>query len=197
MFINKEVADNRLNDDENLVSLVLDISSRRNRPDDTEPLVPEVVEEVVEGVVKPHHSGRPINGTAIPMEMKTLAGLLANFDTTRNVAKALGLNHATVNDARNGENSHGRPSPELKARLEGDLSKVRDKALDRLLSSLDFITDEKLEKCSAKDVAGISASMAKVVATTLPKDTESAIHAQLIVYAPTQINESKFEVVEL
>jgi len=35
------------------------------------------------------------------------------------------------------------------------------------------------------------------MSSTLPKETQTNVHAQLIVYAPTQINESHFDTVEI
>jgi hypothetical protein len=205
MFIKPDVAKTRLDDDENLVSLVIKQSGLDKSSEF--PITPEVVDEddevseqareAIVGTVKPHHPGRTNGSKGVPDEFKVAAGLMAHFDSVRNVASALGLDKMTVNAARNGESSTGKRDENLRSKIEEDLTTVRDKALDRLLSSLNLLDDRKIEKASARDISGISANMAKVMAMTLPKEQEVVSRAQLIVYAPTQINESKFEVVEI
>lgn len=208
MFIKPNVADERVSSEDNLVNLVLSISrsskltsetpeltdddSTSNNDDSTAPITPEVV-----GSVRPHYPGRNVGGKEVSLDMKHLAGLLTQTDTIKDVANALGLNVNTVAQSKHGRTTHGQENPELKARLDESLAVVRDKAMDRLLASLDLLEDEKISKASAKDIAAISANMAKVMSSTLPKENNNNINAQLIVYAPTQINESRFEVVEV
>ena len=204
MFIKQSVADARVNEDENLINLILSYSSpssnsSSNPPEVNFPETAEVIDGafIPRGIVKPHHSGRPANSGETPMELRVAAGLLTRVDTIKNVAETLGLNHNVVAMAKNGQSVFGKENPDLKKRLDESLSIVRDKAMDRLLSSLDLLDDEKIGKANAKDISGISANMAKVMSSTLPKETQTNVHAQLIVYAPTQINESHFDTVEI
>lgn len=207
MFIDKKTVDDRVTDEENLVNLVLGIASRNSSVVDSIPVDAELPDERSEsevltpeviGIVKPHHSGRPAGKLNVGIELKHLAGLLAQTDTTREVGAALGMSHHSVAQYAKGQSTPNVPNLELKGKLEADLSKVRDKALERLLSSLDLLDDDKVGKASAKDISSIAANMSKVMASTLPKEDANAnIRAQLIVYAPTQITENKFEVVEI
>jgi len=206
MFIKQSVADVRVNEDENLINLILNYASSSNNPPaqnlsdiDIAPRIPEVIDEafIPRGIVKPHHSGRPANSGDTPMEFRVAAGLLTRMDTIKNVAETLGLNHNVVATAKNGQSVFGKENPDLRKRLDESLSLVRDKAMDRLLSSLDLLDDEKIGKANAKDISSISANMSKVMTSTLPKETQTNVHAQLIVYAPTQINESNFDIVEI
>ena len=207
MFIDEKLADKRVDGDDNLVNLVLNIASRKTIPvpvpAENEPPVEETDSERelapvdVVGIVKPHYDGRHNGGHNVDMELRHAAGLLAQTDTIANVADVLGISKNTVAMAKHGASVHGRENTELKDRLDKDLSKVRDKALERLLSSLNLLDDDKMKKCNAKDIASISASMSKVVSGTLPKDAEQNVRAQLIVYAPTQINETRYDRVEI
>jgi len=206
MFIDNKLVTTRVEDEENLVNLVLNIASKKPilSPDiEPEAITPEVVAEdefptkALQGIVKPLHAGRNIGGKEVPIELKHAAGLLAQTDTIKNVAEVLGLNTNTVAQAKHGRSTYGKENEELKSRLEADLNKVRDKALDRLLTSLDLLDDEKIGKATAKDISVISSNMAKVIGGTLPKEAATNIQAQLIVYAPTQVTEQKFEVVEI
>jgi hypothetical protein len=202
MFIKEEVALERVSDDENLVNMILNISSRssatisKRLPDEL--LIPEVIpdDSIPRGIVKPHFSGRKPGGKEYPIELKHIAGILCQTDTIDNVAAALHMNRSSVAENRNGRTTFGKDNPELRARLDESLSIVRDKAMDRLLSSLDLLDDEKIGKANAKDISAISSNMAKVMSSTLPKE-QVTVNAQLIVYAPTQSTEDKFDVVDI
>jgi hypothetical protein len=76
------------------------------------------------------------------------------------------------------------------------MTKVRDKALDRLMMSMGLITDDKLSGCSAKDLSVIASNMGRVVEKTLPK-AESHDHVSLIIYTPELKRENQFQVVEI
>ena len=80
--------------------------------------------------------------------------------------------------------------------VEKSLGNVRDKALDRLMSSLGLLTDDKLSGCSAKDLSVIAANMGRVVDKTLPK-SESSDRVNFIVFAPELKQEKSFNVIEI
>lgn len=76
------------------------------------------------------------------------------------------------------------------------IGEVRDKALDRLMSSLGLLTDDKLSGCSAKDLSAIAANMGRVVEKTNPK-SDSPDKINLIIYSPELKNEKSFNIVEI
>lgn len=81
-------------------------------------------------------------------------------------------------------------------KLHEQLSKARDVAVDKLLTSMGLITSEKLNKENAQGLSRIAANMARVVEKTLPKES-SDNNVQVIVYCPEQRSESSFKIVEV
>ena len=205
MFINEDTANDRLEQEDNLVNMILSISnpsspsSLRSEVESNFEQEKESDEPLAEktAIVKAHHSGRRIGTKNSSIELHHAAGLLAQSDTIANVANALGLDKNSVAQNKHGRTVHNKENPELKDRLERDLAHVRDKAMDRLLMSLDLLDDDKIGKASAKDISSISSSMAKVMQSTLPKDSNNRLQAQLIVYAPSFVNRQEYEVIEV
>ena len=202
MFIDESTATERIEQEDNLVNMILSISgSRKSIPSISPEITSDELDESLErsetAIVKAHHSGRRIGTKNSSIELHHAAGLLAQSDTIKNVANALGLDKNSVAQNKHGRTVHNKENPELKDRLERDLVHVRDKAMDRLLMSLDLLDDDKLGKASAKDISSISSSMAKVMQSTLPKDSNNRLQAQLIVYAPSFVNRAEYEVIEV
>lgn len=79
--------------------------------------------------------------------------------------------------------------------LKSHLDDARDLALQRLLSTLGFIDEDKLSRASLKDLSTVAASMSKVVDKTMPQNKEGNV--TLVVYAPEIKSESTFRVVEV
>jgi len=162
--------------------------------------IPEVIiSEEAEGQVVQHNShGRTRGALNLTNDQRELAGSLARILPASHVAETLGFSDYAVHQAKNGRNSQGGPeNAALQEKLDKNLSRARDKALDVLMESLDLMDTGKLEKEDAKSLSTIAANVSRVVEKTLPKDREAGVRAQLIVYAPTQVNENRFEIVEL
>src|SRR5438477_336801 len=75
---------------------------------------------------------------------------------------------------------------ELKAAVYGRLRTVQDKAIERLMLSLNLLDDEKLEKCNATDLSKVAANMSRVVDRTIPKESSQGSQVNLVLYAPKQ-----------
>jgi hypothetical protein len=131
------------------------------------------------------------------MMTRELVGTLANLGNSSEVARTFGISTSAAHNAKLGQSSPSKPLPELQSKLEKNLGRVREKAIDTILESLDLMDTNKLEKEDARGLSAIASNLSKVVEKTLPKSSESSLRAQLIVYAPTQVNETKFEIVEI
>jgi hypothetical protein len=83
---------------------------------------------------------------------------------------------------------------ELKEHIDGNVMTARDRAVDKLLSAIGLITDEKMDKCKAPELSRIAADMSRVVEKTAPKQVNSGV--QVLVYAPTIKKEENYEVVQ-
>lgn len=160
-------------------------------------ITPEVLTED-EQVIRHNRHGRTAGAVALTDDQRELVGTLANILPAREVAATFGVSDYAVHQAKNGRvNQHGGQDAELQAKLDKNLGRARDKALDVLMESLDLMDSGKLEKEDAKSLSTIAANVSRVVEKTLPKDRDAGVRAQLIVYAPTQVTEARFEIVEL
>lgn len=82
------------------------------------------------------------------------------------------------------------------AQVEKQLSTVRDKALDRLMSSLGLLTDDKLSGCAAPELSSIAANMSRIIEKTIPKINEGT-SINLVIYSPELRKESGFKTLEI
>ena len=105
------------------------------------------------------------------------------------LAKEFRVDQATISRIENGKSRIN--ESEVESRIE----KVRDLALERLMTSLGFMTNDKLEKCSAKDLSTIAANMSRAVEKTGPREGNN--NTQVIIYAPEIRKETSFKVVEI
>jgi hypothetical protein len=76
------------------------------------------------------------------------------------------------------------------------LGKVKDMALDRLMSSLGLLSNDKLSGCSAKELSVIASNMGRVVEKTTPKQVEDE-RINLIIYAPQLKREDSYRTIEV
>ena len=130
-----------------------------------------------------------VRGPNVPTEVKVVAGALAVQTSVREASEALDVSMGVVREAKNSSN------PEVKQGVSDALERVRDLALDKLMNSLDLMTNEKLNEGSAKDLAVVAANMSRVVEKTSPR--AEAANVQLVVYAPQQRQEKQYKVVDV
>lgn len=160
----------------------------RNR---TSPVV-----EAGKSIVVPdrHRHGRTKGATELDDMTKEIAGTLTRLSGPAAVAEAFEIAPSTAHHLGKAD---GKKSGDIREKLEKNLGRVRDVALDRLLSSINLIEDDKLEGLGAKDLSTVASNLSRVVEKTLPKEMQQAPTAQLIVYAPTIAKEEHYETVVL
>jgi predicted transcriptional regulator len=115
----------------------------------------------------------------------------------KEIAEEFGVQVSTVSDIVNGT----RRAPDSdrsieEAKVAAALDKVRERAIDKLMSSLDQITGDKVSAHNAKDISVICANMARVVQQTIPQE-KATQQINLVVYTPELRNEKSFESVEI
>ena len=106
------------------------------------------------------------------------------------LAKEFGVSQSAI-----GEIEQGRTK--VNERLVQDrLDEVQDVALQKLLGSLGFITEDKLQKAKAGELSVIASNMSKVVGNIRQKETTGP---QVIVqvYAPELKSESSYKVLDV
>ena len=84
-------------------------------------------------------------------------------------------------------------TPEQEKFLE---SSIKDIASQKMLLAMGLITEDRLEKMKATDLARISSDMAKVVRDVSPK-VQSGTQINLVVYSPEVRSESSYKIVEI
>ena len=128
----------------------------------------------------------------LPVETRNEIAIRARsgMETQEEIAADYGISQQNVSAIATGKTSS---EPEVVGKA---LDKIRDKALDRLLASLGFLTDDKLSGCDAKDLSQIAANVSRVVEKTTPKVDEGS-KVQVVVYAPQVRQEEKYKIIEV
>jgi hypothetical protein len=88
----------------------------------------------------------------------------------------------------------------IQARIEKAKISIQERAAEKLLGSFDLLTDEKLEECSAGDLANISTKMSQVMRNMTSgnsNDKGSGGGIQIILHQPKPSAESDFETIEI
>lgn len=142
--------------------------------------------------VKPKHLPKFVDfrtRTRLTEEQKTEIGTRGALgEPARELAAEFNTTFQTATNLRNNANT------EIVGSI---LDKIRDSALDRLLKGFNHLTEEKMEKASARDVAGVLKSLAEVSEKLQPKENNSGPQLQVILHAVPIKKEEKYQVVEI
>lgn len=98
-----------------------------------------------------------------------------------------------------GEVSHintGRIKGVDEKQIDERIGKVHDVALDRLMTTLGFMDNDKLSGCDAKTLSGIAANMGRVIEKTSQK-ADAAQITNVLIYAPEIKQEKSFKTIEV
>lgn len=178
MLITKEQAEKRLNSPDNILNKV----ERKNSHFE---------------IRKLHAGGRKEGVTTLTKADRLIAGTLGQIYDQSSVAKDFGITRQHVNNLAHGRtDSRGNGSGTGLAE-SGILDEVKERALQKVLSAVDLMSDKKLEGCNAKDLAGIASNMSKVYSNVSPKDNNDGARVQVVLYAPRVKEEREFQVVEI
>jgi hypothetical protein len=109
----------------------------------------------------------------------------------REICKDYGIVHQAVTEIAVGR------AGKVSKNFDSVLSEVRDRALERLMSAMGLISDDKLSGCSAKDLSSIAANMSRVVERTIPNGTESGTQVNVVIYSPEPRQEKYYKTVEI
>lgn len=150
-------------------------------------------------VVEPHYFRGGPNGSTkkVPDFMKAIIGTSAHLSGTRETARQFGLSPARVHAAKEGRTSPntGTADQEIKDQIDSKIGMVAETAVDRLMKSMNLITDESLTAVKAKDLSVIAGNLAGVMSKIRTPEGSNATQTQIIIYAPHMKDESEYEVV--
>lgn len=118
-------------------------------------------------------------------------------ETRTEIAKRYGVVPSTVTDiANNTRRALDTNRSVDQAQIDRSLDAVREAAIERLMSGLNKLTDDKIDAHNGKEISAICSNMAKVVQQTIPQD-KAAQAINLIVYTPEMRKEQHFDVIEV
>ena len=143
--------------------------------------------------------GRSKGAKGIPDFLRPIIGASVKFSGLKETQEAFGVSHATASTLANGKVTYcdtTREVPELQSKVDEIVGNAQEKAAERLMSALGFITDDKLAQAKARDLSGIAADMSRVIEKTSPKSANLA-GANIVIYAPVQKSEDSYEVIEV
>jgi predicted transcriptional regulator len=179
MFITKEQAERRLNSPDNILNKVERANSHFV-------------------IKKLHAGGRKEGVTTLTKEDRLIAGTLGQVYNQKEVARDFGITRQHVNNLAHGRTDSKRADGhETGLEASGILDEVKERALQKVLSAVDFMSDNKLGLCDAKELSSIASNMSKVYSNVSPKENGNEMKVQFVLYAPRVKEEHEFQVVEI
>lgn len=200
MIINRDEAERMLTNTGNLL-----------RDESASIDIDEVVREIVDDIVSPT---KPIlytpTGTKrnIPPIFREIIAIQANVTgNAASVAREYGISPRHASELSNGNVSRAEQRDKYGEResdvalakaLEKSLSKVRNKALDKIYASMDAIDDSQLPDEQPKTLALIAANLSRVVSSTLRNQKDGpVVNVQTVFYSPEKAAKADFEVIDV
>jgi hypothetical protein len=151
--------------------------------------------------------GRKEGDVNVPESLRKIIGETSELEGRKSaleLAAHLGLSPSSVSAYSNGANStatYNTPDNGLSDHIKGRKQKVVGSALTRLTRAMTSLTKDKIATSSAREISAIAKDMAQVVKmmddTPANDGANSGVRApQFLVYAPTMIDERRFEVIQ-
>jgi len=122
--------------------------------------------------------GRTAGANGIPDSLRELIGFQAHFEGAKEVASAFGVAPITAHLAKESR-GHEEVSDKIKERL----GVVRDQALEKMLTAMGVISEDRIKKLKIRGALQVIQGMASVIEKTDSKIPQ-VIGNQVIVYAP-------------
>jgi hypothetical protein len=138
-------------------------------------------------------------GRDIPEFLRDTISSLSNQPDvkSKDVASAFEVSDAEVSFCKSGRIGGHEPTEERRAKVDERLEKIKDTALLKLMASLNLIDDDRLEKCSAKELSGVALNMSRIVKEHTPQETNTGPAVQVVIYAPETKTERAYKVVDV
>jgi DNA-binding transcriptional regulator YdaS (Cro superfamily) len=149
--------------------------------------------------------GRKEGDVQVPESLRKIIGETSEIEGRKSaleLAESLGISPSSVSAYANGATStatYNTPDTDITTHIKERKTKVVGSALTRLTRAMGALTKDKIATSSAKEISGIAKDMAQVVKLMEPESTDNnqSVRApQFLVYAPTMIDERKFEYIQ-
>ena len=172
-------------------------------------LMDEVIAEIANDLVSP---SRPIlyseTRRIIPPIFREIIAIQSNMTgNAANVARQFGISPRHASELKGGNVSRpeqierrGKTESDksLADALEASLSKVRNKALDKIYASMDAINDTELLDEQPKVLAVVAANLSRVVSATLRNQKEApTVNVQTVFYSPNVAPKESYDVIDV
>lgn len=162
-------------------------------------ITPEVLDsdDIRVAYKKIRDSGRREGDVNVPQELRVINGVLANLIGVTGASEITGVSKGQTSQHAHGRNGATTPNPELAKAVESKVDKIKDKALDKLMTTLDFLTDDEIQLGKKEGLvkADIATKLAGVADKLTPKQPGGTAVAQVIVYTPRIKDESEYEMI--
>ena len=138
--------------------------------------------------------GMPPGQKILPTFIKNTIAIMDKTGTRQKVIGAdFGVTQAAVSNIATGRTNYDHD------KVGRQLEVVRDLAMERLLSSLGLLTDDKIAKSNAVDISRIAQSLSNTIRVTLPREEKQVATGtiQLTVYAPQLASEKDYKIIEV
>ena len=173
MIISEKAAEERLQSPENLVN-------RFRKPEESSSKETSLTVVPISNIRR---------GPEVPKVVKNTIAILAHGDKQTDLANEFGVPQPSVSGYKNGKQGADADA------IQEAIKPVRERALDRLMASLNLLNDDKLSNSTAKDLSTIAANMGRVVEKTLPKESIGS-GLNVVIYAPQIRAEREYKVIE-
>lgn len=197
MFITEEQLEERLNSPRNLANLFKRgklVQNDETEISETTDQIEQTTNQIEFREIKRPGNNRPWLSSE---ERNQIAFERIEGKSQTEIALRHGVEVSTVSDIVNNTRRAENTSRSVnQAEIDRALDKVREAAIDKLMSSLGHLTDDKISALGAKDLSSVASNMARVVQQTMPQE-KAGVSINLVVYTPELRQEKNFDSVEV
>lgn len=126
----------------------------------------------------------------------TMGALVDGGGNGVEIAAAFGVSRMAVSNAARGRSGPNPPNEERRRKLEERQLDIKDTALIKLMSSLNLLTEEKMEDLTAKDLSQVASNMSKVV-HSIQAGEAAGSPVNIVIYSPEIRKEESFKVIDV
>ncbi|SRR6266478_2546403 len=134
---------------------------------------------------------KPVQKKHLDATTRTVAAILANSgDKKAAIAAQFHINPSQISSAQNSSKL------DIKDRVSAGTERVRELALDKLMSALGLMTQDKFEGAQLRELSAVARDMSRVVECTTEKVVNDS-RLQIIIQAPAQKTEDHYKTLDV
>jgi len=145
-----------------------------------------------------HRNSKPPRNKScnVPEPVRDVIGAIGELAPYKTVAREFNVSELVVSQAVTGRVG-GRPATaERLHKIQERRYNIEDIALNKLMASLNLLSEDTLSEASVSDLARVSTSMAKV-SQMMRDQTQIGSQTNIVVYAPDRRAEDKYKVIDV